>query len=356
MKITTRRLCSLVVTLTATAALTACHDPMTRVSPAASAASPPAVSASVSSAPTTGTRSIPDVVAAVDPSVVTVVVEDRGLGSGVVYKSGGIIVTNEHVVGDAQQVEVELADGTRTPAKVLATDRQTDLAVLQADRKDLPPLKFQTTVPRIGETVLAIGSPLGFQNSVTEGILSGLGREIPGSATQGGEALVDLMQTDAAISPGNSGGALLNTAGEVIGLNEAYIPPSLGAVNIGFAIPAVTVTKVVDQLLTTGHAQHPYLGIAAGTLTPQVADALGLGVDRGVVISDVTQGGPAAAAGIQRGDVMVRFNGHPVDTFEALLGELRQVQPGDKVQVELQRAGKRVTVSLTVGTQPQQSD
>jgi S1-C subfamily serine protease len=216
-------------------------------------------------------------------------------------------------------------------------------------------LKFQTTVPRIGETVLAIGSPLGFQNSVTEGILSGLGREIPGSAAQGGEALVDLMQTDAAISPGNSGGALLNTAGEVIGINEAYIPPSLGAVNLGFAIPAVTVTKVVDQLLATGQVEHPWLGITGGTLTPQVAAALGLGVDRGVVISDVTDGGPAQTAGIRRGDVMTTFNGHAVDTLEALLGELRQVKPGDTVEVVLQRAGTSVTVSLTVGTQPSQT-
>jgi S1-C subfamily serine protease len=344
---------SLLVACTAVATLSACQGPASTTS-AAAGASPTAVPITQTTA-APQPRSVPDIVAAVDPSVVTVVVENRGLGSGVVYRDGGIIVTNAHVVGDAQQVEVELADGSRTPATVLASDKQTDLAVLRADRKDLPPLKFQTTVPRIGETVLAIGSPLGFQNSVTEGILSGLGREIPGSAAQGGEALVDLMQTDAAISPGNSGGALLNTAGEVIGINEAYIPPSLGAVNLGFAIPAVTVTKVVDQLLATGQVEHPWLGITGGTLTPQVAAALGLGVDRGVVISDVTDGGPAQTAGIRRGDVMTTFNGHAVDTLEALLGELRQVKPGDTVEVVLQRAGTSVTVSLTVGTQPSQT-
>jgi S1-C subfamily serine protease len=345
---TSRALRSLAVVLTAAATLTACGgtDAVTHAAAPAASASPTATAAA------TPGRSIPDLVAAVDPSVVTVVVADRGLGSGVVYRDGGIIVTNAHVVGDARDVEVELADGTRTPAHVLAVDEQTDLAVLQADRKDLPPLKFQTTLPRVGETVLAVGSPLGFQNSVTEGILSGLGREIPGSATQGGEALVDLMQTDAAISPGNSGGALLNSAGEVIGINEAYLPPSTGAVNIGFAIPAVTVTRIVDQLLATGHAEHPYLGISAGTLTPQVAQALGLDVDRGVVIADVKKGGPADAAGIKSGDVLTAFNGHAVDTFEGLLGELRNVKPGDKVQVTVQRDGKPVTVTLTVGTQP----
>lgn len=297
------------------------------------------------------TRSIPEVVAAIDASVVTVEVPG-GVGSGVVYRDGGYVVTNRHVVGDAQTVNLELADGSKTPAKVLATDAETDLAVLKAERADLPPAPFQRTVPPVGSLVLAIGSPLGFQNSVTSGILSGVGREIPGAASAGGQALVDLLQTDAAISPGNSGGALLNAAGEVVGINEAYIPPSVGAVNLGFAIPATTVIDVVDQLIATGEAIHPYLGINGGTLNPATAQGLGVAADSGVVVAGVAPDSPAATAGLQAGDIVIGFNGEQIDSFEDLLGELRGVDPGDEVPVEVLRAGETLTVQVTIAEQP----
>jgi S1-C subfamily serine protease len=299
-----------------------------------------------------GDVDIPALVARVDPSVVTVVVSGSGLGSGVVYRTGGIIVTNAHVVEGARQVEIELADGTRTPAEVVAVDEETDLAVLRAARTNLPPVKFQSVQPRVGELVLAMGSPLGFQNSVTAGIVSGLGREIPGSASQGGRALVDLMQTDAAISPGNSGGALVNGAGEIVGINEAYLPPSSGAVNLGFAIPATTVIDVVDQLLETGVAIHPYLGINAATLTPEIADALGLAVDEGVLVTGIPARGPATAAGIAPGDVMLEFNGKTVRTSEQFLGELRGVKPGQKVTVKIQRGRDTKELPVTIGEKP----
>ncbi len=299
---------------------------------------------------TGGFAEIPDVVAKVDPSVVTIAVGPGGIGSGVVYREGGFVITNAHVVGDAKQVEVELADGTRTPAEVLATDEITDLAVLRTERRDLPAVKFSTVQPRVGELVLAMGSPLGFQNSVTAGIVSGLGREIPGAAAQGARSLVDLVQTDAAISPGNSGGALVNIAGEIVGINEAYIPPGAGAVNLGFAIPAVTVIDVVDQLIADGTATHPFLGVATATLTPQIAEAFQITAEHGALVQSVQPGGPAAEAGMQAGDVMVEFNGKEVRSTEAFLGELRGVDPGDTVKVKLRRGADTQTVTVKIDT------
>ncbi|MGQ0574593.1 MAG: S1C family serine protease [Pseudonocardia sp.] len=306
---------------------------------------PPAVAAPPAAQP-----SIPEIVAKVDPSVVTVAV-GRSQGSGVVYREGGLVVTNRHVVGNARQVELELADGSTTPAEVLATDEETDLAVLQAERRDLPPATFQREVPPVGALVLAIGSPLGFQNSATAGILSGVGREIPGAAAGGGRALVDLLQTDAAISPGNSGGALLNVIGCVIGINEAYIPPAAGAVSIGFAIPAATAVDIADQLLADGSATHPFLGFSLGRLTPQIRQSLGVDTD-GALVLEVSPGGPAAAAGVRPGDVVVGFNGREIASFEDLLSALRDVEPGQQAPIALVRAGQRVDLPLTVGAVP----
>ncbi len=301
-----------------------------------------------------GFDEIPRIAAEIEPSVVTVVVGSSGIGSGVVYREGGYVVTNAHVVRSAERVQVELADGTRTPAEVLATDEITDIAVLRTERRDLPPARFQTRQPAVGELVLAVGSPLGFQNSVTAGIVSGLGREIPGAATAGARSLVDLIQTDAAISPGNSGGALVNGRGEVVGINEAYIPPSVGAVALGFAIPAATATAVADQLIEDGTATHPYLGVAIGSLTPQVDRAFGMGADAGAIILGVENGGPAGRAGLQRGDVIVRLGDEQIRSAEEFLGALRGTRPGQTVPVEIRRDGTTRTVDITIGTLPPQ--
>jgi serine protease DegQ len=174
---------------------------------------------------------IPSIVRKLEPSIVTVYV-GQGLGSGIVYKADGVIVTNQHVVGDAKQVAVGFADGQRVAGEVLATDPVTDLAVVRVSRTGLPVARFETTLPAVGELAIALGSPLGFANTATAGIVSGLGRAIPADGAQG-QPLVDLIQTDAAISPGNSGGALVNGAAAVIGVNETYIPPASGAVSLG---------------------------------------------------------------------------------------------------------------------------
>jgi S1-C subfamily serine protease len=303
--------------------------------------------ASASVVPAVGSSNLPDVIARVEPSVVTVLVGE-GLGSGVVFRDGGLVLTNQHVVGDSRTVQLALADGARIDAQVVGTDTVTDLAVLRAARTDLPPVQFRAELPAPGETVLAMGSPLGLMNTVTAGIVSGVGREIPGSASQG-RPLVDLIQTDAPISPGNSGGALVDADGRVVGINDAYLPPSTGAVSIGFAIPAATAIDVADDLLDDGKVTHPYLGVAVGQLTPQIAQALGTGTDRGVLVRDVTAGGPAAAAGLRPGDVITGFGGTSVATVEAFLGELRGVDPGDRTELTIVRDGKEQKLPVTFG-------
>jgi serine protease DegQ len=298
---------------------------------------------------------IPQVVQRVEPSVVTVA-HDQGTGSGVVWSKDGVVVTNDHVVRAegqlVRQVEVAFFDGRRSPGTVRATDPTTDLAVVEVDRRDLKPATFQRELPQVGELAIAIGSPLGFENTVTAGIISGLHREIPGSAQQGIRSLVDLIQTDAPISPGNSGGALVNGRGEIVGISDAYIPPQEGAVSIGFAIPSATAVDVVGDLLRTGRASHAYLGVRADQVTREVAAQLGLDRAAGVLVLEVGDGTPAAAAGIRPGDVLVRMGDKPLDTVEDFFGELRQRRPGDEVQVTLVRDGREQQVSVTLGENP----
>ena len=298
---------------------------------------------------------IPEIVAQVEPSVVTVVLPG-GVGSGVVWNADGIIVTNEHVVRPAldrniREVQVAFADGRRSPATIRATDRFTDLAIVQTERRDLPPARFQTALPQVGELAVTLGSPLGFERTAAAGIVSGLHRDIPGSAQDPDQPpLVDLIQTDAAISPGNSGGALINARGEVIGINDAYIPPQVGAVALGFAIPGATVQNVVQQLLETGQARHAFLGVNLRPITPQIAGRLGQ--EEGVGVSGVEPSGPAERAGVRPGDVIAAIDGQAVDSVEEFLGRLRPKRPGDRITVDVVRDGQRVPLQVTVGERP----
>jgi S1-C subfamily serine protease len=293
---------------------------------------------------------VPVVAEQLRASVVSVLTSE-GLGSGVVWSADGTIVTDRHVVGDAVTVQVAFADGQRIDATVRASDPVTDLAVLETGRSGLVPAEFEDVPPSPGDLAVAVGSPLGFTNSVTAGVISGLGRSIPGSASRT-QSLVDLIQTDAAISPGNSGGALADGDGRVVGIAEAYIPPSAGAVSIGFAIPSATVRDTVEQLLARGVVRHAYLGLVPGDVTPSLQERLGLDRDRGVVVLDVTAGGPADAAGIAPGDLVVGIDSRPVDTAEDLLAALRMLEPGQTVPVELVRAGQEQTVQVTVSQRP----
>jgi serine protease DegQ len=300
-----------------------------------------------SSAPVTAAGAdIPALVRRVEPSVVTVLTE-HGLGSGIVYRADGTIVTNAHVVAGAQDVTVALADGQQVPAKVRGTDEVADLAIIQANRNGLPAATFQKPLPQVGELAVVLGSPLGFEATVTSGVISGLHRQIPGSAASGAP-LVDLIQTDAAISPGNSGGAVLDAQGEVVGMSVAYIPPTAGAVSLGFAIPAATVVDVADQLLATGTARHAYIGIQPATLTPEIARLLGINRTSGVVVMQVATPSPAAEAGIRPGDIITSFNGQKTATAEELIAALRSTKPGDRVELTVLRGAETRQITVTV--------
>jgi serine protease Do len=295
--------------------------------------------------PGNGAPGFVEMVQRLSPSVVTVQTEG-GLGSAVVLRPD-VVVTNAHVVGDGRQVTMIYADGIRSSGAVLATDRVTDLAVIRTTRTDLPVPQFRTELPQPGEPAVAIGSPLGFQGTVSAGVISGLHRDIPGSAPQS-PSLVDLIQTDAPISPGNSGGALLDHQGRVVGISEAYIPPELGAVSIGFAIPSATVLDVTAQLLRDGRATHPYLGISIGRVTSAIEDVFGMEIDHGALVLGVDADSPAAASGLRPGDVIVELAGEEVRNMEDLLSALRQTDPGQQHQMAIIRGGERQEVSVTI--------
>jgi serine protease DegQ len=295
---------------------------------------------------------IPAVSRRVAPSIVTIQTAE-GLGSGVIYSADGVIATDAHVVGTSKSVTVTFADGKSASGTVLATDDVTDIAAVRVSRSSLPAAKFEEPLPSLGDLAIAIGSPLGFTNSVTAGVVSGLGRSIPGSASQT-QSLVDLIQTDAAISPGNSGGALVDGRGRVIGLAEAYIPPSQGAVSLGFAIPSHTVVDTMKQLLATGSASHAYMGITPVAITADLQQQLGLSESQGALVQDVGAGSPADKAGLQSGDVITEVDGKAVASPEDLIVAIRDHKPGDTMKVTYVRDGKSQTVEVKLAARPTQ--
>jgi serine protease DegQ len=295
---------------------------------------------------------IPHIVDQVEPEVVTVLTPNGGVGSGVIYRSEGIILTNEHVVRGSPDVQIAFADGTRDAGTVISEDADTDLALVRVQRKNLPTATFQTALPQVGAPDVVLGSPLGFSNTVTSGIVSGLHRSIPGAA-QESPALVDLLQTDAPISPGNSGGAVVDTQGRVIGITDAYIPPQQGAVAIGFAIPAATAVSVADQLLKTGRVEHAFIGVQPAELTPELSREFGLDEPSGVLVYGVTDGGPAAQAGIQPGDVLTALGDRRLENVEDIYVTLRQHRPGQKLRVAFVRDGRPREVTLTLSSKAQ---
>ena len=309
---------------------------------------PAAPAVTTTRAATGRTLTVPQIVRRVGPSVVAVLVrtsQGGGEGSGVIWDGKGHIVTNNHVVEGARSIVVELRDGRQLSATLVATDPLSDLAVVRVRRDGLPPAAFADSLPPVGATAVAIGSPLGFQNTVTAGIVSGVGRSIPGS---GSPSLVDLVQTDAAISPGNSGGALVGADGRLIGINVAYIPPQQGAVALGFAVPAPTVKSVVPQLVAGKRPRHAFLGVSVSDLNPE--DAAKLGAARaGLAVVGVQSESPAAKAGIRNGDVIVTFDARRIRTLDQLLTALHRRQPGQAVPVAFARNGSVRTVNITLG-------
>lgn len=294
----------------------------------------------------------------VGPSVVNIQ-HSQGEGSGFVWDSAGHIVSNNHVVEGADRLLVTFADGTVTEGRVIGTDPDSDLAVLQVD---LPAAQLQpvtladSTQLKVGELAIAIGNPFGQAGTMTVGFISALGRRLELDSTV--YNIPDVIQTDAAINPGNSGGVLLNPQGEVIGVTSAIISPVQASSGIGFAIPSVIVQRVVPALIANGAYQHPYLGISGTTLTTEMVAQLGLPAgQRGALIVQVVSGGPAAAAGLQgsetSGDVVTAVDGQPVDSIDDLITYLaRYGTAGEMVNFTVLRSGQTLTVPVTLGTRP----
>ena len=275
-----------------------------------------------------------------------------GSGSAVVYQADGILITNAHVVGGADAVAVTLPDGARMDAEVVGADPASDIAVLRVDADDLPVPVWADAdqMPQIGATAVAIGSPFGLDGSVTSGIISALGRTL--QSPEG--VLADLIQTDAAVNPGNSGGALVDGEGRVIGVNTAIASASGGSQGVGFAIPATTATSVADQLLETGEVRFGYLGVVGQTVDPDTAQLYGLGVDGGAVIADLDPDGPAGDAGLEAGDIVIGIDDEQVSSMEELAGRIQQRSPGDEVVLSVVRDGEESTVEVTLGERPSQ--
>ena len=312
-----------------------------------------------SAAAPAGEELVAGVAAEVEPSVVQINVSGlqessgQGVGSGIIYREDGYIVTNNHVVQGAGEVTVAFADGTTEEGEVVGTDPATDVGVIKVDREGLPVASFGDGRDlALGQIAVAVGSPSGFQSTVTSGVVSGVGREVPAALTGGRQesALVDLIQTDAAISPGSSGGALADRSGQVIGMNVAYLPPGqTGAESIGFAIPAGTVTSVAEQIVETGEATQPYLGVTLSDLNPETARRFGTGTESGALVAETEPGGPADAAGLTQGDVVTALGPEEIKNSGDLLSALRQYRPGDTVEATVARDGGESTFELRLG-------
>ena len=266
---------------------------------------------------------------------------DRGVGSGFIIESNGLILTNAHVVEGATTIYVTLTDKREFKAKLLGLDKRTDVAVVKIEARDLPRLPMgDSSKVRVGEWVLAIGSPFGLENTVTAGIVSAKSRDT-------GDYL-PFIQTDVAVNPGNSGGPLLNTAGQVIGINSQIFSRSGGYMGISFAIPIDEAMRVADQLRTNGKMTRGRIGVALGEMTKEVAESLGLGKPRGAYVRNVEPNGPAAAGGIEAGDVILSFNGRELNKSTDLPRVVGETKPGTTATVQVWRKGGTRDLTVTV--------
>jgi len=302
-------------------------------------------------------------------------VPQSGMGSGAIIDTQGHIVTNYHVIRDAELLEVTLPNKTKHKAKVVGTDANNDLAVIQIDvpRGGLTPIPLGTSKGlQVGQKVLAIGNPFGLDRTMTTGIISALGRSIQ---AENGRIIDDIIQTDASINHGNSGGPLLNNQGQIIGINAAIVSPNdTGNYGIGFAIPVDTVRRITDEILKLGYVRHAYLGIdARGLLSlgdnPGLADALDLNTDHGLLVGKVPADGPLAQAGIREGtkrvrvgnyliqaggDVILAVNGKDVNSFVELASEVDHHRPGEAITITVLRSNRKADLQVTLQEQPRQ--
>jgi serine protease DegQ len=270
------------------------------------------------------------------------------LGSGVIVSSEGYVLTNNHVIEGADDIQLVLADGRRLHATVRGNDPESDLAVLKADGKDLPAITFgKLDNVQVGDAVLALGNPFGFGNTVTHGIVSALGRNHLGI-----NRFEDFIQTDAAVNPGNSGGALVDSTGSLIGVNSAIFSQSGGSQGIGFAIPVSLARNVLEQIIRDGEVTRGWLGIEPQEVTPDVAVAFSLQDVDGVLIRGVLKNGPADRAGLQVRDMVVEIDGKPTRDGTALLSQIAALTPGHQATLKVLRDNKPLELEVTVGKRP----
>jgi serine protease Do len=278
--------------------------------------------------------------------------EVMALGSGFIIDPAGYVVTNNHVVGNSEKITVILQDNSRQPAKVVGRDEKTDLALLKIDAKDKLPFVAwgDSNEAKVGDWVMAVGNPFSLGGTVTAGIISALGRNINEGPYD------DFIQLDAPINRGNSGGPTFNLSGEVIGINTAIYSPSGGSVGIGFAVPSNTGKSVIAQLKEHGKVTRGWLGVAIQGISPAIAKSLGMNPDEptGAIVASVTPNSPAAKAGLKPGDVILSASGHPVKNVHDLPRLVAAMPPGQKIDMNVRRSGKEMTLSATTGEMPQQ--
>jgi len=267
----------------------------------------------------------------------------RGAGSGFIVSADGYILTNTHVVGNADEVTVRLTDRREFPAKVVGADERTDVAVIKISASNLPTVKLgDPSKVKPGQWVLAIGSPFGFENSATAGIISATSRSLPS------DNYVPFIQTDVAVNPGNSGGPLFNLAGEVIGINSQIFSRTGGYMGVSFAIPIDVARNVEDQLVKTGKVVRGRIGVTIQDVNAQLAESFGLDRPRGALVSSVEKDGPAAKAGLQPGDVILGVNGKPIERYGELSGNIAAMKPGTDASLDVWRGGKKIAVTVKV--------
>jgi serine protease Do len=274
--------------------------------------------------------------------------KERSLGSGVIVEATGLIITNNHVVNRAEEIKVYLADKREFKAKLIGTDAKTDLALLKVEAEQLRTMPWADSDKlQVGEIVLAVGNPFGLNQTVTMGIVSAVGR-----ASMGIAEYEDFIQTDAAINPGNSGGALVNARGELVGINTAIFSESGGNMGIGFAVPSNMARTIVEQLMQSGKVVRGWLGVSIQELTPDLASQFGLSEVRGVLISEVLDDSPAMRGGLERGDVIVAYDGRPVESAPQLRNAVARTGAGTTVTLKYIRKKQTRSLELSIAEQP----
>jgi len=270
------------------------------------------------------------------------------LGSGVIVNSAGYILTNNHVVEGADEIEIAFSDGRKLLAKAVGNDPETDLAVLRVEAMGLPSITFGSSDGlRVGDIVLAIGNPFGVGQTVTSGIVSALGRSGLGINT-----FENFIQTDAPINQGNSGGALIDARGNLIGINSAILSQTGGSIGIGFATPVSTAKMVMEQIIKSGAVTRGWIGVGLQAVTPEIAESFKLGAPQGAVINEIVRDGPADRAGIRLGDVLVSVDGKQVADPQATVSAVTGIAPGNATKLRVKRKGQDMELSVTVGRRP----